>query len=209
VAVAVAALVGTSGCSGQGGAAPRNEVVESVEPTVGATSTIPDAGSTVSIGTQPALVDELPTVTTPTPTSLVIEDIDVAAAVTPVGVEDDGDMEVPAADRAGWYRFGPSPGAAGSAVLAAHVDDDGREGAFFRLGELRPGATVVVGHDDGSTQRFEVTETLQVAKADLASSGVFDRAGPARLALITCGGDFDREARSYRDNVVVLAVPEG
>ena len=26
-------------------------------------------------------------------------------------------------DRVGWYRFGPAPGADGSAVLAGHVDD--------------------------------------------------------------------------------------
>ena len=42
---------------------------------------------------------------------------------------------------------------------------------------------------------------------DLSGSGVFDRTGPARLALITCGGEFDEDLRSYRDNVVVLASP--
>ncbi len=31
------------------------------------------------------------------------------------------------------------------------------------------------------------------------------RAADAELRLITCGGDFDRAARSYRDNLVVYA----
>jgi hypothetical protein len=31
--------------------------------------------------------------------------------------------------------------------------------------------------------------------------------GPARLTMITCGGPSDREARRYRDNIVVTAAP--
>lgn len=31
--------------------------------------------------------------------------------------------------------------------------------------------------------------------------------GSPRLTLITCGGPFDAEARHYRDNIVVTAVP--
>ena len=45
-------------------------------------------------------------------------------AVDPVGVRDDGEMEIPEdADRAGWYQFGPAPAdPAGATVIAAHVD---------------------------------------------------------------------------------------
>jgi hypothetical protein len=36
---------------------------------------------------------------------------------------------------------------------------------------------------------------------------VFDWDGPERLVLITCGGQFDRRALRYSDNVLVTAVP--
>jgi hypothetical protein len=36
---------------------------------------------------------------------------------------------------------------------------------------------------------------------------VWARGGDSALVLITCGGDFDAEARSYEDNVVAYAAP--
>jgi hypothetical protein len=45
-----------------------------------------------------------------------------------------------------------------------------------------------------------------MAKAALPN-GVFSLKGRARLVLVTCGGAFDPVEGSYRDNVVVTAVP--
>jgi hypothetical protein len=36
---------------------------------------------------------------------------------------------------------------------------------------------------------------------------VFDRRGPARLVLVTCGGRFDTTTKHFLDNIVVTAVP--
>jgi hypothetical protein len=36
---------------------------------------------------------------------------------------------------------------------------------------------------------------------------LFQRTGPPRLVLLTCGGEFQPELRSYADNVVVVAEP--
>ncbi|HAS13191.1 MAG TPA: hypothetical protein DCS55_22175, partial [Acidimicrobiaceae bacterium] len=47
------------------------------------------------------------------------------APVEPVGVEPNGEMEIPPAEEVGWYRFGAAPGESGSAVLAAHIAYDG------------------------------------------------------------------------------------
>jgi len=33
--------------------------------------------------------------------------------------------------------------------------------------------------------------------------------GPSQLVLISCGGAFDRDRRSYEDNIVVIAKPVG
>ncbi len=37
----------------------------------------------------------------------------------------------------------------------------------------------------------------------------FDRAGPPRLTLVTCGGEFDYENRRYLSNLVLTAIPAG
>jgi len=211
--VVTAALVTSCAAGDQGGAAPRPAPAEtSTSTTVGGaevpSSEVP-AADPPPVATRPGRLDDLTAVSVARPVSVAIDAIDVAAEVVPVGVEPDGDMEVPSADDVGWYRFGPQPGAPGSAVLAAHVDYDGREGAFFRLADLAPGDTVTVTDGDGRTAGFVVEEVRQVAKEDLGETDVFDRRGEPRLSLITCGGDFDRDRRSYRDNVVVTAVPAG
>jgi hypothetical protein len=142
------------------------------------------------------------------PSRLRIGSIGVDASVRPVGVEVDGALEVPPAAEVGWYRYGSAPGASGSAVLAAHVDYDGEAGAFFRLRDLEVGAPVEVELAGGDRRSFVVTELLQVPKVELDPAW-FARSGAARLVLITCGGEFDRSARSYRDNVVAVAEPVG
>jgi hypothetical protein len=111
----------------------------------------------------------------------------------------------------GWYRFGVGPGATtGSAVLAGHVDDrlQGR-GAFYRLRDLAVGSPVEVILADGTVVRYRVSAVEHVAKTALPAGEVFARDGPPRLALVTCGGAFDRAAGGYTDNVVVTAASEG
>ena len=140
----------------------------------------------------------------------MIPAIDVVdAPVVAVGVRPDAEMEVPAGDHVGWYRFGPRPGDAGSAVLAAHVAFDGREGLFRRLGELEAGDRLSVVFDDGTAREFEAVERAQYGKDQLPLDRIFAEQGGATLALVTCGGTFDRSLRSYADNVVVYAVPVG
>jgi sortase (surface protein transpeptidase) len=113
-------------------------------------------------------------------------------------------MAVPkAAATVAWYRHGPTPGGRGSAVLAAHVDYNGRQGAFFRLRELRVGAAVTVTLEDGTGWSGVVQDVRSYSKRDLPVKAMFARIGPPLLRLITCGGPFDTEARHYRDNVVV------
>lgn len=143
----------------------------------------------------------------PPPTGLTIEDLGVAGArVVPVGVEPDGDMEVPGVREVGWYRYGPRPGDAGSAVLAAHVAYDGVDGVFRHLQDLGPGDAVTVDLAGGVSRAFAVTRVEQYPK-DALPDQIFARGGDAGLVLITCGGRFDSDARSYEDNIVAYARP--
>lgn len=143
------------------------------------------------------------------PRSITIDGLDITAPVRPAGINDRGEFDLPPGSEAGWYRFGPTPGQDGSAVIAAHVDWNGVPGAFFDLREAKPGQRIVVDFDDDSTAAFHIVEVRQYDKTVLPLDELFVRAGDPQLTLITCGGEFDPAARSYEDNVVVIAEPVG
>ncbi|WP_337060410.1 class F sortase [Kineococcus sp. G2] len=143
------------------------------------------------------------------PVALRVPELGIDAPLDPVGVTPAGTMEVPErAARVGWYRFGPVPGAPGSAVLAGHVDTarDG-PGALHPLARAAAGQVVEVALADGAVRRFAVTARREVVKTELPVAELFARDGPPRLVLVTCGGEFDEERRSYAANVVVVAEP--
>jgi hypothetical protein len=144
------------------------------------------------------------------PTRLELSTIGVSATVRPVGIDAaTGELSVPpSVDTVGWYRFGPGLDATqGSVVVAGHVDiaDEGK-GAFFRLRELAEGDPVVVTGSDGVTRTYRVSEREAWPKTRIPLDRYFARDGAPRLTLITCGGPFDEETSSYRDNVVITAV---
>jgi len=122
----------------------------------------------------------------------------------------DGTVEVPTDfGVAGWFAEGPRPGQIGPAVILGHVDSRAGPAVFFRLKDLRPGAEVVVDRADGSTVTFRVTGALRVPKVEFPTDEVYGPTLEPSLRLVTCGGSFDRAARSYRDNVIVSADPTG
>ena len=146
--------------------------------------------------------------TAPDPVSVSIPRLDInQAPVDPVGVADNGDMEIPEAERIGWYEFGPEPGQDGSAVLAGHISYNGTPGVFRYLEDTEVGDLVTVEFDDGTEQTFEIIERAQYNKVDLPLQRVFAKDGSPVLTLITCGGAFNSSLRSYEDNTVAYAVP--
>lgn len=142
------------------------------------------------------------------PTAIDIPAIGAHSTLVPLGLNADDTIEVPPVStplQAGWYRYGPTPGEAGPAVVLGHVDGNKQRGIFFRLREIVPGNRVSVARVDGSTVRFVVTRVDQVDKDEFPTGTVYgDTRGP-ELRLITCGGSFDRAVHSYRDNIIVYA----
>jgi sortase (surface protein transpeptidase) len=140
------------------------------------------------------------------PVRIRIPAIGVDSGLIGLGLQPDGTLQVPAdGSVAGWYTGAPAPGQRGPAVIAAHVDWNRRPGVFFRLRDLEPGDEVAVDRQDRTTARFEVLEVEQYPKDAFPTERVYGDIDHAGLRLITCGGAFDRAARSYRDNVVVYA----
>lgn len=139
----------------------------------------------------------------PSPVRLVIPAIDVDAKLVPVGLLENGDMEVPSFGLAGWYDPGPVPGANGPAVVVAHVDTKKGPDVFFRLKELRPGDEIVICGEDGDAARFVVDAMEQQLKSDLPIERIWNDTWQPVIRLITCGGEFDRSSGHYLSNVIV------
>lgn len=212
--LAVALLAGacTSTVVAEPAPEPSTLTTSTTTPTTTTTTSAPSSRSPLADRVSPlgsALFDPN-TVAPPTvpPVSVTIDGIRVDdAPVIPVGVEPNGEMEIPGAREVGWYRFGPSPRHAGSSVLAAHIAYNGSDGVFRRLASVDLGAIVTVTYADGTVSRHVVTEIAQYGKEDLPFDRVFAKTGPATLTLITCGGDFNRSLNAYDDNIVVYAQP--
>jgi Sortase domain len=145
---------------------------------------------------------------TPPPVRLEIPTIGVSTGLQRLGRAGDGSVEVPDAWAvAGWYGGpgGTRPGDPGSAVILGHVDSKAGPAVFYRLRELRPGDTVVIVQAGGSRARFTVERVEQYPKRRFPTDDVYYPSLTPRLRLVTCGGEFDRAAGSYRDNVIAFA----
>ena len=174
----------------------------------------PDEPTAAALPEVPVRSADLGPVVHPTaPVSLSIPALAIEVPIDPVGVQADGQMEIPPlAERAGWYRFGAAPGdPTGTSVVAAHVDSVASAGLgpFAQLTDLTGGELVEVRLEDGTVRQYTVNAVTESAKTDVIWQDVFTRDGSPRLALITCGGAFDGEARRYLDNIIVTAVPVG
>jgi LPXTG-site transpeptidase (sortase) family protein len=173
----------------------------------------PAAGSSTPTHTKNPAADDFKSVrtyqTVAAPSRLRIPAIDL---VTPpldgLGRDAHKAIELPThPDRAGWFKDGPRPGQPGPAVIVGHVDMHHGPAVFFRLREMKPGQVVYVDRTDGTTQKFTVTAVRQVAKTDFPTQDVYAPDLQPSLRLITCGGQFDHDAHSYLDNVIVFASP--
>ena len=189
-----------------GSSETRVSPMGSMREVVTAPSTAPSpARAAPNVQVRSGLLRDAVDVMDPAPRGIQIRSLGVQVPVIPVGVEK-GTTQVPDdVGVVGWYRFGPVPGAPGSAVLLGHVDSARQgPGAFFNLGRLEPGDEVGVSYADGSRRRFVVVARRQYRKEQLPDA-VFRRDGPPVLTLVTCGGAFDTTTSRYEDNVVVYA----
>ena len=142
----------------------------------------------------------------PDPSGLRIPAIEVEASTIPLGLRADGSIEVPQDyDETGWWRDGPEPGEIGPAVILGHVDSQTGPAVFHRLDSLSVGDPIHIDRIDGSTVTYLVERVEQHAKSAFPTDAVYGSTDEPVLRLVTCGGEFDRSARSYRDNIVVFA----
>lgn len=177
-------------------------VAATAAPSATASPAFPAAATGVHATQEPA-VGPAPAAPSAPPTFVEVERVGLRAAVIPVGTLPDGAMEVPEPGRAGWFNGSSTPGTPGPTVIAGHVDSWTGPDVFYRLPELVAGDRVRVHRADGAVTVYEVTRLEEVAKEALPVARVFGPSEQPSIRLITCGGEFDRQRKTYRSNVIV------
>lgn len=159
------------------------------------------------ISIRPATPEPAPTLSPPV--RVQVDGTGIDLEVVPTGVEDNGAMSLPGNHyQAGWYRYGPGPGASrGSAVLAAHVDSRTEALPIAGLKDVKAGTQVTVTLEDGSAVIYRTEQVENISKRSLDGHRLFDRTGSHVLKLVTCGGRWLDVENDYEDNVVLTAVP--
>jgi len=144
------------------------------------------------------------------PTVISVPAIGVNSSLITLGENPDGTLQVPQPgpdyDKAAWYRYSPTPGQIGPAIIEGHIDSAANgPSVFFRLGALHPNDSIAVTRTDHTIATFRVDKVAEYPKAAFPTATVYGDTATAQLRLITCGGTFDSAARSYNDNIVVYA----
>ncbi|MFE7627775.1 class F sortase [Streptomyces sp. NPDC057509] len=142
------------------------------------------------------------------PTRLRIPAIAVDAPFTQLSIGASGRLDAPPPNDknlVGWFKDGVTPGERGASIVAGHVDTTTGPAVFLQLRFLRPGASVDITRADGTVASFSVDTVETFSKADFPDKKVYADTPDAQLRLITCGGNYDRKAKDYEDNVVVFA----
>jgi hypothetical protein len=195
-AVAVTLIAGVSlvGCGGHHQSAKSS----STPPTVTASATPP---ATPTATPTPGLPRSIPT-------WVDIPAIKAHSSLVQLGLNADKSVAVPPVSeplQAGWYKYSPTPGEVGPAVILGHIDGNHQEGIFWRLHEVKRGDTVHIGRKNGTTLTFTVRKVDQTAKSSFPTSAVYGNTANPQLRLITCGGAFDATTHNYLDNIIVYA----
>jgi hypothetical protein len=139
----------------------------------------------------------------PDPVRIVIPAIEVDAGIVPLGLQANGDMETPRYGMVGWYELGPVPGAAGPAVIAAHVDTTRRPDVFYHLKDLAPGDEILIHDASGDVATFAVDSLEEQLKGELAQERIWNDTAEPVIRLITCSGEFDHRTGHYVSNLIV------
>ncbi|MBT2686309.1 class F sortase [Bacillus sp. ISL-37] len=140
------------------------------------------------------------------PLNLTIASIELDAKIIPVGLQEDGAMEVPEdVMEIGWYTKGAMPGENGNVVLAGHVDNYLGKGVFFDLEDVSLDDEVVIS-DSKNSLRYKIVKIESYPYDDGPIEEIFGFTSQKRLQLITCTGWFNPLTKNHEERLVVTAI---
>ncbi|WP_432714355.1 class F sortase [Pedobacter sp.] len=140
------------------------------------------------------------------PDRLEIPKINVESVILGLGVNESGDMDAPTnIKETGWYKYGPKPGAKGTAVIAGHYGWKNGDAAIFNdLNQLVEGDKVVITDKSGRKSTFSVTKTAIFDPNQDATEVFTSTDGKSHLNLITCQGTWNNTQNTYSERLVVF-----
>lgn len=165
----------------------------------------PDAPPTVNITTAaapaPAFAGQI------SGFSLYIPAIGVNSRLGYTGLDAAGHLAVPSnGNTAAWYKLGPQPGNAGTALITGHLNWSAGDGIFINLNKLRAGDEIRVRRQDGKIATFRVDQLASYSQdSTFPWNLVYRTGGSSALRIITCDGVYSSKLGHYTRNLVVYA----
>ena len=136
-----------------------------------------------------------------------------------LGLNKDGSPSTPPTSTPqvlGYYGLGGAPCQPGPSkvpfVLIGHVDGNHQNGVFYQLKNLKPGATITIGLDNGHSCSYHTTKLAEYKKQDLAQKNaaaakqIWGPVPDGEIRLISCGGAFIGPPLYYQDNLVGMGL---
>ncbi len=159
------------------------------------------------VSTAHAAVAQAPSYPATYPARLRIPSLSINVAVQEVGVNMKGNIGTPSNfTDVGWYIFGGIPGDIGNAVIDGHVDNGlALAGVFKHLGDVHTGDDVYVDTYGHKTLHFVVTNMVSYPYDNVPAEVLSRQQDAARLVLITCGGTWVPDRKTYDQRLVVTA----
>lgn len=141
------------------------------------------------------------------PVRLRIPKLSIDTTFTPpLDILASGEVQVPDSNtEVGWYKYSPTPGEIGPAVVLGHVDSYTGPAVFFYLGQLEPGDDVFIERQDGTVAHFKVDSLERPKQVEFPTERVYGNIAHAGLRLITCSGIYIKGQQAYTHNLIVYA----
>lgn len=141
------------------------------------------------------------------PRKIEIESANISGCIHKVGVDQHNNIAVPVnIHLAGWYVESVLPGEKGVSIIDGHVLGRYNDAIFTNLDQVKTGELVKIQFGDESWKEFEIVE-IENYSVEEATEELFKTVEDAesQLTLITCGGDYDKDAQTYKERVFVRA----
>lgn len=144
------------------------------------------------------------------PKYIALPSINASGYIQKMGVDQHKQVAVPTnIHLGGWFVNSVRPAQSGLSVIVGHVN--GRksdDGIFKNLDKLKEGDQFSVEFGNGEERQF-VVKTVQSYDVASAANYLFSQSPDAssQLNLVTCGGTYDKAAKTYNKRVIVTSEP--
>ncbi|KWX89156.1 hypothetical protein AMQ83_02290 [Paenibacillus riograndensis] len=144
------------------------------------------------------------------PELLTIPAISVKAGIQPVGLLENGQMDVPDNTEITGILFpGVLPGGKGNVIIDGHVDSYSGPAVFFKLKKLKQGDKVIVSRKNGRQLTYIVESVEAFTPAEAPMERIFGETGERRMNLITCTGRYSRKKKEHEKRLIIFTKLDG